>query len=421
MSPSLPGDDVNKIRNPNIEIRNKRQNSMVQSGKRVSGVEGVGDALGTPSEAPPRVWVWVLLGDGTGDNAQLLRLAEALGWPFEVKRIRYNRLNRCPNLLLGASKLSVDIQRSDPLSPPWPDLVIGASRRAAPLARWIKKQSGGRSRLVQLLHAQAPLHYFDLVVTTPQYRLPERSNVLHNLLPLNAAPPEVLESSVGQWRRRLEHLPRPWIAVLVGGNSSSYRLDPFTARQLGQFTSRTARESGGSLLISSSPRTPPDAADALLGAVQGPAYVYRWQPTNKDENAYLAYLTLADRFIVTADSASMLAEACSTGRPVELFDWTPRRQPKRLLRAFPGSKRLEEALIYWGIIKPKRDFQALHRELMKRGLLCSPGQKESLRRAAKPDDLARTVTRIRRLMGEGGSERANSFYTVLSPSTDPDS
>ena len=169
-----------------------------------------------------------------------------------------------------------------------------------------------------------------------------------------------------------------------------------------------------------SPRTPPDAADALLAAVQGPAYVYRWQPTNKDENAYLAYLALADRFIVTADSASMLAEACSTGRPVELFDWTPRRQPKRLLRAFPGSQRLEEALIYWGIIKPKRDFQALHRELMKRGLLCSPGQKQSLR-PAKPDDLARTVTRIRRLMGEGGSERANSFYTFLSPSTDPDS
>jgi hypothetical protein len=157
-----------------------------------------------------------------------------------------------------------------------------------------------------------------------------------------------------------------------------------------------------------------------LAAVQGPVYVYRWQPTNKDENAYLAYLALADRFIVTADSASMLAEACSTGRPVELFDWTPRRQPKRLLRAFPGSQRLEEALIYWGIIKPKRDFQALHRELMKRGLLCSPGQKESLQ-PAKPDDLARTVTRIRRLMGEGGSERANSFYTFLSPSTDPDS
>ena len=359
----------------------------------------VGDALGPPSEAPPPVRVWVLLGAGAGDNAQLLRLAEALGWPFEAKRIRYNRLNRCPNLLLGASKLTVDTQCSDPLAPPWPDLVIGASRRAAPLARWIKKQSVGRSRLVHLLHAQAPLHHFDLVVTTPQYRLPERSNVLHNLLPLNAAQAEVLESSEAQWRARLEHLPRPWIAVLVGGNSSSYRLDAFTARQLGQFTSRTARETGGSLLISTSPRTLPDAADALLAAVESPAYVYRWQP-NKDENPYLAYLALADRFIVTADSASMLAEACSTGRPVELFGRRRhRRKPKRLRRAFPASQRFEEALIGWGIVKPKRDFQALHRELMQRGLLCSPGREQPLQ-PAKPNDLARTVTRIRRLMGE---------------------
>ena len=370
------------------------------------------DEFVPPKESPPRLRVWVLLGSRAGDNAQLLRLAEALGWPFEAKRIRYNPLDCCPNLLLGASKITVDTRRSDPLAPPWPDLVIGASRRAAPLARWIKKRSGGRSRLVHLLHAQAPLHYFDLVVTTPQYRLPERSNVLHNLLPLNAARPEVLESSGTQWRGRLAHLPRPWIAVLVGGNSSSYRLDPSTAKQLGQLASGTARDTGGSILISTSPRTPPDAADALLAAVQGPAYVYRWQPTNADENAYPTYLALADRFIVTADSASMLAEACSTGRPVELFDWTPRRQPKWLLHAFPGSQRLEAALIHWGVIKPKRDFQALHRELMKRGLLCSLGQKESLQ-PAKPDDLARTVIRIHGLMGEAESERANSLYVPV--------
>jgi len=361
------------------------------------------DALGPPTEVSSQPRVWVLLGDRAGDNAQVLRLAEALDWPFEAKRIRYNRLNRCPNLLLGASKLTVDTRRSDSLVPPWPDLVIGASRCAAPLARWIKKQSGGRSRLVHLLHTQAPLHYFDLVATTLQYRLPQRSNVLHNLLPLNAAAPEVLASCGAQWRGRLEHLPRPWIAVLVGGNTSSYRLDALTATQLGQFTSRRARETGGSLLISSSPRTPPVAADALLAAVEGPAYVYRWQPTNKDENPYLAYLALADRFIVTADSVSMLAEACSTGRPVELFGCA--RPRKKLLGASPRSQRFKEVLTGWGIVKPRRDFPALHRELMERGLLCFPGQEQSLQ-PAKPDDLARTVTRIRRLMGEGESERA---------------
>jgi mitochondrial fission protein ELM1 len=373
------------------------------------------DAVASVSPASPPVRVWVILGPRAGDNAQVLRLAQALGWPFEAKRIRYNRLDQCPNLLLGASKLTVDTRRSDPLVPPWPDLVIAVSRRAAPLTRWIKKQSGGRSRLVHLLHAQAPLHHFDLVVTTPQYRLPQRPNVLHNLLPLNPTQPKLPGASEAQWRGRLEHLRRPWIGVLVGGNSLNYRLNAFTAKQLAQFANERARQTAGSLLISTSPRTPPDATDALLAGIQGAAYVYRWQPMNEDENAYPAYLALADRFIVTADSASMLAETCFTGRPVELFDWTPRRQPKRLLRVFPGSQRLEEALIYWGVIRPNRDFEALHRELMGRGLLSAPGQEQSPP-PAKPDDLARTVSRIRELMGEAECERANSFYSPVTVS-----
>src|SRR5262245_66448371 len=89
-----------------------------KTGKEVNMAVSVGAALGPPSEAPARVRVWVLLGAGAGDNAQLLRLAEALGWPFEPKRIRYNPLNRCPNLLVGASTLTVDTRRSDPLTPP---------------------------------------------------------------------------------------------------------------------------------------------------------------------------------------------------------------------------------------------------------------------------------------------------------------
>src|SRR5262245_20673895 len=84
---------------------------------------------------------WVLLGKGLGGNRQIIGLAEALGWPFEAKTLAYNPLNRCPNLFLGASIVSLDRQASSPLEPPWPDLVIAASRRSAPIARWIKKQA----------------------------------------------------------------------------------------------------------------------------------------------------------------------------------------------------------------------------------------------------------------------------------------
>jgi len=49
-----------------------------------------------------------------------------------------------------------------------------------------------------------------------------------------------------------------------------------------------------------------------------PAHAHIWydgQRTHGD-NPWPGFLALADRFIVTADSTSMLAEACASGRPV---------------------------------------------------------------------------------------------------------
>jgi mitochondrial fission protein ELM1 len=64
--------------------------------------------------------VWVLLGTGTGGNAQMVGLAEALGWPYETKRLVYSRYSHCPNLLLGASALGIDRRRSATLARPGP-------------------------------------------------------------------------------------------------------------------------------------------------------------------------------------------------------------------------------------------------------------------------------------------------------------
>jgi mitochondrial fission protein ELM1 len=119
----------------------------------------------------------VLTGNKAGDSTRVLALAEALGWPFEIKQFIY-RAN-VSNLLLGATLAGIDKQRSSPVEAPWPDLVISAGRLNAPIARWIQQQSD-TVRLVHVGRAWSSLEYFDLVVTTPQYRVPVRPNVLHN-------------------------------------------------------------------------------------------------------------------------------------------------------------------------------------------------------------------------------------------------
>jgi mitochondrial fission protein ELM1 len=367
------------------------------------------------SVAPPSVWV--LLGKGVGGNRQMRCLADALAWPYEQKQLVHNRLERCPNWLLGASLANLDRRRSAALLPPWPALVIAASKRSAPVARWIKRQSGGHTRLVHLMHAQAPLEHFDLVITMPQYRLPARPNVFHAAGPLIRLDAERLAAARASWAPRFRELPRPHTALLVGGNSSSYLLDTPTAARLGREASALVRAEGGSLLVSTSARTPPDAAAALIAALDGRHWVYRFRPEDSD-NPYLGFLALADRFIVTVDSASLLGEACATGKPVVLFEWRRRRQSflsfKGLLErwdelgrnggagARPPIGRLYERLIDLGVLKPPRDFHAYHRGLMARGLVTSLGAPAAAATPHALDDLDQAVARVRALMRRGG-------------------
>ena len=47
--------------------------------------------------------VWLLLDDRPGHVTQVVGLADALGWPYETKALRFTWLNRLSNRLLGAS------------------------------------------------------------------------------------------------------------------------------------------------------------------------------------------------------------------------------------------------------------------------------------------------------------------------------
>lgn len=337
-----------------------------------------------------------MLGKGAGGNGQMRIVAEALGWPYVEKRMAYNPLGVLPNLLRGASRIGFDVRNSDPLAPPWPDLVIGASRRSAPVALHLKRRCG--ALCVHLLHVQAPLSRFDLIATMPQYRLPERSNVLHLSGALNRIPEARLLEGAERWEPLLAHLPRPWIGLIVGGSSSSYNFDPNTAARLGREASALARREGGSLLISTTPRTSAASTRALFDEVDVPAYRYAFA-ADDPENPYTGFIALADRFVVTADSASLPMEACQMGRPVQVFDWPRKRSGLRV--AGRTITRFHDAAVSVGLLKPARDFDAYHRGLRECGItsrLSEPPRTPTGTGA----DLEELVARVRELMRARG-------------------
>ena len=269
------------------------------------------------TESKPRVWV--LVGYKAGDNAQVVSLAEALGWPFEIKRVVYRKTELITNLLFGGNLLGVVKHRSSGFKPPWPDLVITAGRRNEPVCRWIQRRAAKRVRLVHIGRPWARLHRFDLIVMTPQYLLPERPNILHNTTILYRVNASQRSKEVELWAPRLAHLPRPYIAVLIGGDSGPYVFDAQQARRLGHGASVMANAARGALLVTTSARTSSAAVASLSDAITCPAYVFKWT-AGGTENPYHAFLALADSFIVTCESVSMMTEACHTRKPVYIYD-----------------------------------------------------------------------------------------------------
>lgn len=357
------------------------------------------DAIATTwpaTEPAPRVWV--LLGDKAGDNEQCLAVAEALGWPYDVKRLAYNRRFRRWNVRLGATLTSLDRERSDPLAPPWPDLVVGVGRRSVPVARWIRRQHGDATRLVQLGRPRAPLGWFDLVVTTPQYGLPDRANVVTLALPpVRRRVPD----PVASWPT---HLPRPWIALLVGGRGDPFTVDAAAAARLGRETSTLAEGLRGSLLVVTSRRTEAAAVAALAASLRAPHLLHRWSP-DPPSNPYPSLLAEADRFVVTGDSMSMLADAVATGKPVALFpgSYRPRliHRLRRLVEALgPLHRWAHEA----GLVARPRRLDDVHRALLAGGRVTMLGSDACMApRASSGDELAEVVARIRRMMQDTAS------------------
>jgi mitochondrial fission protein ELM1 len=347
----------------------------------------------------------------SGDNTQLRALGEALGWPAEVKRLAYRWHEGALRLFSLPSLAGVDLARSSPLAPPWPDLVICSGRGAEAVCFWLRRHNP-KLRIVFVGSPWSRLDAFDLVITTPQYRLPRAPNVLHTTMPLHDATPERIAAEARRWEARLQHLPRPFTAVLVGGSSGPYVFTPQAAARLGREVTRLAEANGGSLLVTTSARTRKEVTEALAAALGAPHFLYRWQGAS-DDNPFHAFLGLSERIVVTADSVSMLAEAAAAGKPVSLFDIEEGRFSMRAEGCGPDGTpppigwkgrsldaTLFRLLINHAPARFSRDLRIVHQQLIAGGHASWLGDNDPPRPVpAAEDGLSLAVSRIRGLFG----------------------
>lgn len=353
--------------------------------------------------------MWLVIGDKLGDNAQVEIVADALGWPVERKVLRFLPQYQTGKPPFKPSLYHIDRAASAPLEPPWPDLVLTVGRRPSMAAMWIKQQAGGRTRVAIVGRPRRMLRDFDLVLATPQYRLPDRGNVLRLDLPLMRIDPAKIEAGVAVWRERLALMARPLTAVLVGGPTKPFVFDGAVARAFLVAMGETTRGEG-SLFITTSRRTPADVVAALEAGLPAGSRLFRWSADAPD-NPYQGLLGLADRFVVTGDSVSMLVEVARTGKPLAIFPLPVARGPwsnmkKKLAETFQpplgggaagALSRFGDFLYDAGLIGYSREFEAVHRALIDRGFAVPLGRPFAPAHGQAPDDLPQVAARVRAL------------------------
>jgi hypothetical protein len=355
--------------------------------------------------------VWVLLNSSAGDNSQLLRLARALGLAFATRTllVKPEFAGRPGHVVLS----TIDPDRSDPLAPPWPDLVLAISSNY-PAALWIKDQSLGRSKVVVVGRAKGPSERFDLVISSMEHPAPDQPNVCRIRLPLFGFEPAQLEAARSTWTAKFGDLPGPLTVVLLGGTFKNTGFDAKTVRDIITKVEAVRRRDGGALFISTSRRTPAAAVEALSEVLPRDALLYRWRPGDPSD-PYVGSLAAGHRFVVTGDSVSMLVEVARLGKPLAIAPMGPPAGAMGTTLSSVGLGRLwvigdnllrDRLLPFLGRYFPgarsrgSRDLGRIHDYLYAGGWAVPLGQPFKEPEQVPPDDTLLAVGRIAALLSQ---------------------
>jgi len=268
---------------------------------------------------------WALSDGRRGMENQALGLAEAVaadgGIAIEVKRAKLSQSHAwMPEALLAsplASPLTHLSPDSDTLAAPWPDLLIGCGRVAAGLSLAMRRAAEKKGRKLVTVQTQNPRispAFFDLVVP-PAHDGLSGENVIPVLGAPNRVTPKRLEEEAKLWRPSVNNMPRPLVAVLIGGSSHAYEFTQAEASALCDQLLMLRADTGCGLAITASRRTGRTVGKYLRETLRGDGI---WFWNDEGDNPYFGMLALADHIVVTSDSTNMVTEAAGTGKPIHV-------------------------------------------------------------------------------------------------------
>lgn len=265
---------------------------------------------------------WVV-SDGTkGMEVQSLGLANQMGLEVTVIRLKIPRLLRGFPKLGQYGFMPMPAACRTAAKAGWPDVIITTGRRMAGLSICLKHKSKGASRTIHIQDPKLPPNMFDVMVVPSHDRI-RGDNVLVTTGSLNMLTPETIAAEAKNLPAALQALPRPIIAVMIGGSNRRYGVAEPELLRLGEIASALGHAVGGSLAFIPSRRSHELAGSCMRATIgkdllNPPEY---WIWDGQAPNPYPGILELADVIVVTSDSVNMTSEACFHGKPVYRYDF----------------------------------------------------------------------------------------------------
>jgi mitochondrial fission protein ELM1 len=282
--------------------------------------------------------VWVLEDARRRAPNAGLAIAERLGLEFRRVPLLWNL--RAMFACLHPHGSLAGLQSPLPLTSGAPLLTLSAGRRSAAVAAWLKHACG--SRMVHygdcgFQRASIDLHLRDC--TSAAADPPGHFAVLGQPHRLTAT---MLQAAYAVWHPRLDHLPRPRLALIVGSGPFGAELQPSEAARLAAALSRAVNAAGGAILAITDRRTGREATDALAAGLSNCLnLIYREGEPGPDPE--LGFLSVADAIVVAGHAPGRLLRACALTVPVYVSPAGP----------VSGSQRaLQQRLFEAGHIRP---------------------------------------------------------------------
>ena len=208
------------------------------------------------STLPSTPLIWLVLGDKRGDNAQVEIVEQQLPWPCIRKHVQVKDEFAIKKPHVRPTLHHIDLELSDHLQAPWPDIILTVGRRPSSVAFWIKQQSAGHTRIVLFGKPSSRAKNYDLIITSAEILMPPLPNILTIGYPLMRVDQQAIKVASQAWQSRLANLPRPLIAIMIGGPTKPYIFNQDTAQRITKIAQQIIHQQNGVAYLVTSRRTP---------------------------------------------------------------------------------------------------------------------------------------------------------------------